>query len=164
MQTQRGYKMQELIKSLQQFQANSIVYYNLVRGFFWNTESVLMRQSRIVYEDIYTQAEKDAEQTSIWLRRIGGEALYTLEEYAANQTLGNVKPDTYCGVEMAIHLVPINKKIIDQIKDLIKQANKNEEFGLVQHLSERLTKHQDWNWFLESSLKLPPNPWKSLKD
>jgi hypothetical protein len=156
--------MENLIKSLQQFQANSIVYYNLVRGFFWNTESVLMRQSRIVYKEIYEESEKAAEETSIWLRRLGGEALYTLEEYSANQTLGNVKPDTYCGVEMAIHLAPINKKIIEQIKSLIKEANDNEEFGLVKHLSERLTKHQEWNWFLESSLKLPPNPWKSLKD
>jgi DNA-binding ferritin-like protein len=95
---------------------------------------------------------------------LGGEAPYTLEEYSLNQTLGNVKPDTYCGVEMAIHLTPINKKMIEQIKSLIKEANNNEEFGLVQHLSERLTKHQEWNWLLESSLKLPPNPWKSLKD
>lgn len=156
--------MNDLIKSLQAFQANSVVYYNLVRGFFWNTESVLMRQSRIVYEDIYKKAQNDTEETSVWLRRLGGEALYTLEEYAAHQTLGNVKPDTYCGVEMAIHLLPINKKIIDQIKSLIKEANSNEEFGLAQHLSERLGIHQEWGWFLESSLKLPPNPWKSLKD
>lgn len=156
--------MESLIKSLQVFQANSIVFYNLVRGFFWNTESVLMRQSRIVYEEIYRSAELGTEQTSVWLRRLGGSAPYTLEEFSANQTLGNVKPETYCGVEMAMHLVPINKKMIEEIKSLINQANDNNEFGLAQHLSELLTKHQDWNWFLESSLKLPPNPWKSLKD
>lgn len=157
-------KINDLVRSLQVFQANSTIYYNLVRGFFWNTESVLMRQSRIIYEEIYKQAETDTEDTAMWIRRLGGEALYTIGEYAAYQTLGNVKPDTYCGVEMAVHLLPINKKMIDEIKSLIKQANLGEEFGLVQHLSERLTNHQEWNWFLESSLKLPPNPWKSLKD
>lgn len=156
--------MKNLINMLQAFQANSVVYTNLVRGFFWNTESVLMRQSRIVYEDIYVNSENGVHETSTWLRRLGGEAPYTLEEYAANQTLGNVKPDTYCGVEMAIHLLPINKKMIDEIKQLIAVSNENGEYGLSAHLVDRLTAHQETNWFLESSLKLPPNPWKSLKD
>lgn len=156
--------MNNLQEALKSFQANSIVFTDLVRGFFWNTESVLMRQSRIVYEEIYKNSEEAVNDTSSWLRRLGLEASYTIEDYSKYQTLGNVKPDTYCGVEMAIHLVPINKKIINDIKDLILLASENSEYGLVQYLSERLGQHQEWNWFLESSLKLPPNPWKSLKD
>jgi starvation-inducible DNA-binding protein len=156
--------MENLINLLKSFQANSVVYTDLVRGFFWNTESVLMRQSRMVYEDIYQDSEKAVNETSTWLRRLGAEASYTIEDYAKYQTLGNVKPDTYCGVEMAIHLVPINKKIIEDIKNLISVANENNEYGLSSYLSGRLSAHQEWNWFLESSLKLPPNPWKSLKD
>jgi hypothetical protein len=54
--------------------------------------------------------------------------------------------------------------MIEEIKILISTAIRFGEHGLVQHLSQRLSKHQEWNWFLESSLKLPPNPWKSLKD
>jgi len=154
----------ELSKPLKTFQANSIVFTNLVRGFVWNTESVLMRQSRIVYKDIYQDSEAAVDETSNWLRKLNIEALYTLEQYSEYQTLGNVKPDTYCGVEMAIHLVPINKKMIQELKALISNAIRFGEHGLVQYLSQRLSKHQEWNWFLESSLKLPPNPWKSLKD
>lgn len=156
--------MENIESSLKSFQANSIVFTNLVRGFFWNTESVLMRQSRIIYQEIYENSEKAVHETSTWLRKLGVEAPYTLEEYSKNQTLGNVKPETYCGVEMAIHLVPINKKMIEEIKVLISQALYNSEHGLAQYLSGRLSQHQEWNWFLESSLKLPPNPWKSLKD
>ena len=156
--------MKEIIKSLQGLQANLVVYSNLVKGFFLNTESVLMRQSRIVYEDIYTKSDKDTLSVSTWLRRLGGEAPYTLEEFSKNQTLGNVKPDTYCGVEMAIHLLPINNKMIDQLKSVIDAAILAKEFALVQSLSEILANHQEWTWFLESSLKLPPNPWKSLQD
>jgi DNA-binding ferritin-like protein len=156
--------MKEIIKSLQGLQANLVVYSNLVKGFFLNTESVLMRQSRIVYEDIYTKSDKDTLNVSTWLRRLGGEAPYTLEEFSKNQTLGNVKPDTYCGVEMAIHLLPINNKMIEQLKSVIDEAILAKEFALVQSLSEILANHQEWTWFLESSLKLPPNPWKSLQD
>lgn len=156
--------MDNLIKLLKQFQANSIVFTDLVRGFFWNTESVLMRQSRIIYEEIYNNSENAVNDTATWLRRLNAEALYTIEEYAEYQTLGNVKPDTYCGVEMAMHLVPINKQMIQDIKILIDTAHDNFEYGLVSYLSQRLSQHQEWNWFLESSLKLPPNPWKSLKD
>jgi DNA-binding ferritin-like protein len=156
--------MKEIVKSLQGLQANLIVYSNLVKGFFLNTESVLMRQSRIVYEDIYTKSDKDTLSVSVWLRRLGGEAPYTLEEFSKNQTLGDVKPDTYCGVEMAIHLLPINNKMIEQLKTVIDQAVLEKEFALVQSLSEILANHQEWTWFLESSLKTPPNPWKSLKD
>ena len=156
--------MKEIIKSLQGLQANLVVYSNLVKGFFLYTESVLMRQSRIVYEDIYTKSDKDTLSVSTWLRRLGGEAPYTLEEFSKNQTLGNVKPDTYCGVEMAIHLLPINNKMIEQLKSVIDEAILAKEFALVQSLSEILANHQEWTWFLESSLKLPPNPWKSLQD
>ena len=156
--------MNNLSESLKTFQANSIIFTDLVRGFFWNTESVLMRQSRIIYKEIYENSESAVDKTSSWLRRLGIESSYTIEDYSKYQTLGNVKPDTYCGVEMAIHLVPINKKIIDDIKALTSLALNESEHGLVQYLSERLAQHQEWNWFLESSLKLPPNPWKSLKD
>jgi hypothetical protein len=65
---------------------------------------------------------------------------------------------------MAVHLVPINKTMIEDIKVVTDQAIASKEWALVQHLSELLKKHQEWNWLLESSLKLPPNPWKSLKD
>lgn len=157
-------KQKELIKSLQEFQANSVVFAHLVHGFNWNTESVLMRQSRIVYEEIYKDAENAVHEVSVWLRRLNGEAPYTLEEFIANQTLGNVKPATYCGVEMAQHLVPINQRMIEDIKILVEQAIVHREHGLVQFLSNRLGQHQEWDWFLQSSLKLPPNPWKSLKD
>jgi DNA-binding ferritin-like protein len=134
--------MKEIIKSLQGLQANLVVYSNLVKGFFLNTESVLMRQSRIVYEDIYTKSDKDTLSVSTWLRRLGGEAPYTLEEFSKNQTLGNVKPDTYCGVEMAIHLLPINNKMIEQLKSVIDEAILAKEFALVQSLSEILANHQ----------------------
>jgi DNA-binding ferritin-like protein len=123
-----------------------------------------MRQSRIVYEEMYNESLKSVDSISKWLRRLGQEALYTLEEFAEHQTLGNVKPNTYCGVEMAIHLEPINKRMIDDIKIVIDQALINKEYALATSLSEILLMHQEWNWFLNSSLKLPPNPWKSLKD
>lgn len=156
--------MKQLINSMQELQSNSFIYTNLVKGFYLNTESVLMRQSQIVYKEIYLESDRLLMETSLWLRRIGGEALYTIEEISESQTLGNVKPDTYCGVEMAAHLVPINKKMIEEVRVVTEQAIVSKEWALVQHLSELLKKHQEWNWFLESSLKLPPNPWKSLKD
>lgn len=156
--------MENLINLLKQFQANSIVYTNLVRGFYWNTESVLMRQSRIIYQEIYKNSENAVDETSAWLRKLGEEAPYTIEEYTSNQTLGIIKPTTYCGVEMAMYLIPVNKKIIQDIKILISECHGNNEYGLSEYLARRLSQHQEWNWFLESSLKLPPNPWKSLKD
>lgn len=156
--------MENLIKSLKSFQADYTVFYHLVHGFQVNTESVLMRQSRIVYEDIYKDAEKATHDTAEWLRKIGVESLYTIEEFLAHKTFGDVKPDTYCGVEMAVHLVPINEKMIKDIVSLIEESNKEKQYALSLFLSERLNKHQEWDWFLKSSLKLPPNPWKSLKD
>ena len=156
--------MKHLINSLQAFHANSVVFMNLVKGFYLNTESVLMRQSQIVYKEIYLAADELLLETSLWLRRLGAEAPYTLEDFMANQTLGNVKPDTYCGVEMAMHLVPINKKIIEELKVLSEQALIQKEFALLEHLNALTKKHKEWSWYLESSLKLPPNPWKSLKD
>lgn len=156
--------MEKLIKSLKSFQADYTVFYHLVHGFQLNTESVLMRQSRLVYEGIYKDAESATHDAAEWLRKLGAESLYTIEEFAEHKTFGNVKPDTYCGVEMAIHLVPINEKMIEDITSLIELSNEEKQYALSAFLTERLNKHQEWNWHLKSSLKLPPNPWKSLKD
>lgn len=153
-----------LFSSLKELQSNLIVFSHLVQGFYWNTESVLMRQSRIIYEEMYRESAKSVDVVAIWLRRLGQEAPYTLEEFALNQTLGDVKPDTYCGVEMAVHLEPINRRMVNDIKFIIDQSILNKEHGLAKDLSDILSIHQEWNWFLSSSLKLPPNPWKSLKD
>jgi starvation-inducible DNA-binding protein len=153
-----------LASSLKELQANVLVFSHLVQGFYWNTESVLMRQSRIVYEEMYRKSAKHVDEISNWLRRLDEEAPYTLEEFITNSSLGNVKPDTYCGVEMAMHLQPINNVMVNDIKFVIDQAILNKEHGLANYLSELLTDHQEWDWFLKSSLKLPPNPWKSLKD
>lgn len=156
--------MEKLIKSLKSFQADYTVFYHLTHGFQLNTESVLMRQSRLVYEDIYKDSYNALHATAEWLRKLGTEALYTIEEFAEHKTFGDVKPNTYCGVEMAIHLVPINEKMIESITALIEEANSEKQYALSAFLTSRLDKHQEWDWFLKSSLKLPPNPWKSLKD
>jgi DNA-binding ferritin-like protein len=121
--------MKQLINSLQELQSNSFIYSNLVKGFYLNTESVLMRQSQIVYKEIYLESDRLLMETSLWLRRLGGEALYTIEDISASQTLGNVKPDTYCGVEMATHLVPINKTMIEEIRVVTDQAIASKEWA-----------------------------------
>lgn len=156
--------MSQLSKSLKEFQANSVVYYNLVLGFHLNTESVLMRQSRIVFKDIYEQVNPTIYEVSESLRRMGEESLYTLEEYSYHQTLGQVKPDTYCGVEMTQHLLPITNKMVDHAKLILELAYIQKEFDVIDTFNDILKKYKTWSWFLESSLKLPPNPWKSLKD
>lgn len=153
-----------LVNSLKELQSNLVVYSHLTRGFYWNTESVLMRQSRIIYEEIYRESEKHVDELSDWLRRLKAEAPYTLEEFAKYQTLGDVKPDTYCGVEMAVHLSPINAKMVSQIQLVTEIATADRQYGLAAFLSDLMSVYQTWDWFLESSLKLPPNPWKSLKD
>ena len=156
--------MSQLSKSLKEFQANSVVYYNLVLGFHLNTESVLMRQSRILFKDIHEQVHPTIYDVSETLRRIGEESLYTLEEYSYHQTLGQVKPDTYCGVEMSQHLLPITKKMVDHCKLILELAYIQKEFDIIDTFSDILKRYKTWSWFLESSLKLPPNPWTSLKD
>lgn len=156
--------MEQLVKLLKEFQANSVVFGHLIQGFYWNTESVLMRQSRIIYEEMYKDVFESVNNISNWLRKLGYDAPYTIEEFSYHQTLGNVKPDTYCGLEMAQHLIPINNDMLENIKILAELSFIKKEHGLYVFLSERISKHQEWSWHLNSILKLPPNPWKSLKD
>lgn len=156
--------MDQLTNALKQFQANTVIFSHLIQGFYWNTESVLMRQSRIIYEEMYTDTFNSLNEVSNWLRRLGSEAPYTIEEFSYHQTLGDVKPNTYCGLEMAQHLIPINNKMIEDIRVLAELSFIKKEHGLYNFISKRLEQHQTWAWQLNSILKLPPNPWKSLKD
>jgi starvation-inducible DNA-binding protein len=145
--------MNELVAALKRWQANSVVFYNTAQGFHWNVEGPLFTQYHDffgeVYADVYATIDKIAE----WLRKFDVQAPYTLQDFMASQTYGDVQLDSNSPIAMSRQILAMNEAMILDIKNMFDVATLEREQGLANFLADRQDKHEFWGWWLRSSLK-----------
>jgi starvation-inducible DNA-binding protein len=145
--------MNELVAALKKWQANSVVFYNTAQGFHWNVEGPLFTQYHDffgeVYADVYATIDKIAE----WLRKFDVQAPYTLQDFMASQTYGDVQLDSNSPIAMSRQILAMNEAMILDIKNMFDVATLEREQGLANFLADRQDKHEFWGWWLRSSLK-----------
>lgn len=149
--------MDELIAALKRYQANSVVFYSTVHGFHWNVEGPLFTQYHDFFKEIYEDVYSTIDTISEWLRKFDTVAPYTLQDFIASQTYGDVQLDSNSPLSMSRQLLSMNNKMIDDIKSMFDVATAQREQGLANFLADRQDKHQFWGWWLRSSLKATIN-------
>lgn len=145
--------MEALINMLKKWQANSVVFYSTAHGFHWNVEGPLFTQYHAFFEQIYTDVYETIDTIAEWLRKFDVVAPYTLTDFVANNTYGDVQLDSNSPITMSRQLLDMNNKMISDIKVMFDEATLQNEQGLANFLAERQDKHQFWGWWLKSSLK-----------
>jgi starvation-inducible DNA-binding protein len=145
--------MNELIMMLKKWQANSVVFYTTAHGFHWNVEGPLFTQYHEFFGDIYADVYETIDTISEWLRKFDVIAPYTLTDFIAAQTYGDVQLDSNSPITMSRQLLEMNNKMISDIKIMFDFATLQNEQGLANFLAERQDKHEFWGWWLRSSLK-----------
>lgn len=145
--------MNELITMLKKWQANSVVFYSTAHGFHWNVEGPLFTQYHEFFEEIYTDVYGTIDTISEWLRKFDVVAPYTLTDFMAAQTYGDVQLDSNSPLAMTRQLLEMNTQMISDIKVMFDAATLQKEQGLANFLADRQDKHEFWAWWLRSSLK-----------
>jgi len=145
--------MNELITMLKRWQANSVVFYSTAHGFHWNVEGPLFTQYHEFFEDIYTDVYATIDTISEWLRKFDVVAPYTLSDFMAAQTYGDIQLDSNSPIAMSRQLLEMNNRMISDIKVMFDSATLQKEQGLANFLADRQDKHEFWGWWLRSSVK-----------
>jgi starvation-inducible DNA-binding protein len=142
-----------LIQLLKKWQANSVVFYTTAHGFHWNVEGPLFTQYHAFFEDIYTDVYGTIDTIAEWIRKFDTPAPYSLQDFIASQTYGDVQLDSNSPIAMSRQLLLMNDVMIESIKQMFDVATIQKEQGLANFLADRQEKHEFWGWWLKSSLK-----------
>ena len=145
--------MNTLIDMLKTWQANTIVFKSTAHGFHWNVEGPLFTQYHAFFKEIYEDVDDTIDIISEWLRKFDVQAPYTLQDFIATNTYGDVQVDSNSPLTMSRQLLLMNEKMISDIKIMFDQATLDKEQGLANFLADRQDKHEFWSWWLRSSLK-----------
>jgi starvation-inducible DNA-binding protein len=149
--------MEILISKLKEWQANSVVFYSTAHGFHWNVEGPLFTQYHAFFGEIYADVYGSIDTIAEWLRKFDVVAPYTLYDFIANNTYGDVQNDSNSPIVMSRQLLDMNEKMLSDIKYIFEQATLQNQQALANFLAERIDKHQFWSWWLKSSLKSTVN-------
>lgn len=145
--------MEALINMLKKWQANTVVFKSTAHGFHWNVEGPLFTQYHAFFKEIYEDVDDTIDTISEWLRKFDVIAPYTLTDFVANNSYGDVQLDSNSPIAMSKQLLDMNNQMISDIKVMFNEATLQNEQGLANFLAERQDKHQFWGWWLKSSLK-----------
>ena len=145
--------MDELVNAMKQCLGNTFVMYFKTHGFHWNVEGPLFTQYHEFFGDIYADVYTTIDTISEWLRKFDVVAPYTLQDFIASQTYGDVQLDSNSPIAMSRQLLDMNSNMISDIKIMFDVATLQKEQGLANFLADRQDKHEFWGWWLKSSLK-----------
>jgi len=145
--------MYELIELLKTYQANSVVFASAAHGFHWNVEGPLFSEYHELFGEIYEDVDGTVDTIAEWMRAFDTQAPYTLQQFLAKQTFGEIETVSNSPIVMSRMLFILNEKIVTDLKDMFDAANAAREQGLADFLASRITAHQKWGWMLKSSIK-----------
>jgi starvation-inducible DNA-binding protein len=149
--------MEELVASLKNLQANSVVFYSTAQGFHWNVEGPLFTQYHEFFKEIYSDVYGSLDTVAEWIRKFDTPAPYSLQDFISAQTYGDVQLDSNSPIVMSRQLLLMNDAMIEKIKEMFDIPGIQKEQGLLNFLAERQDRHQFWGWQLRSSLKSTVN-------
>lgn len=144
--------MEPLIKSLKTLVADVVTFYFMAHGYHWNVEGSDFSQYHSlfgeIYEDVYPSIDELAEN----IRKLDDYAPFSLQKFIDLRTIEfkDVKPNPK---SMAQSLLKGNEDVIESYYKAFKEADKQDEQGLMDYLAGRIDMHKKWSWQLRASTK-----------
>lgn len=144
--------MSELTTALKTLLADVVSVYFQAHGYHWNVEGQDFSQYHALFgtiaEDIIGSIDPIAEN----VRKLDDYAPFMLTKLADLTTIEykSVKPEPKA---MAEALLKSNDQLIKSLNDVFSKANKANEQGIANFISERIDMHQKWAWQLKASTK-----------
>lgn len=144
--------MEALVKSLKVLVADVVTFYFMAHGYHWNVEGSDFSQYHSlfgdIYEDVYTSIDGVAEN----IRKLDDYAPFSLQKFIDLRTLEfkDVSPNPKA---MAKSLLEANESLLKTFSKSFKEAEKQDEQGLMDYLAGRIAMHKKWSWQLRASTK-----------
>jgi len=141
-----------LTKSLKALFSDVVTFYFMAHGFHWNVEGPDFSQYHGLFSDIYEDAYSSIDPIAENLRKLDEYAPFNLQKFIDMRTI-TFKDVSPTPKAMAGALLTANEALIKQLYVTFKDAEKENQQGILNFISERIDMHMKWSWQLRASTK-----------
>jgi starvation-inducible DNA-binding protein len=141
----------ELNSSLRQLLANNFSVYLRAHGYHWNVKGVHFVAYHEFFGEIYEDLYSSIDPTAEWLRKLGYDAPYTMEEFFVDRSYKDASKQVALSMMVQSLLEAII--MLEECTELcLEIATAENEQGLMNFLAGRLDMLEKWEWQLNTSV------------
>lgn len=145
--------MQNVIKQLQQIQADAHALYIKVHNFHWNVKGMdffpVHHHTEKIYEDMSTLYDDVAERIII----LGDKPYLTIDELAKATKIKTEKGDSFKSKEIVEKIISEYQYLLTAFRDLSAAAAKKDDKGTEDFANEKIAKLEKDLWMLGNMVK-----------
>ncbi|MCT4602005.1 MAG: DNA starvation/stationary phase protection protein [Marinifilum sp.] len=140
------------IEQLQILLANYQLYYQNLRNFHWNVRGRVFFELHAKFEELYTDASDRVDEIAERILTLDGHPLGNYSDYVAISTIQEANSNA-TGEEMVQQVVNAHDILIEKVRNVIAEANENEDEGTLDILPAYISYLEKINWMLKAYLK-----------
>lgn len=140
------------VEQLQILLANYQLYYQNLRNFHWNVRGRAFFELHAKFEELYTDASDKVDEVAERILTLDGHPLGNYSDYVAISTIQEANSNT-SGEEMVQQVVNAHDILIEKVRNVIAEANENEDEGTLDILPAYISYLEKINWMLKAYLK-----------
>lgn len=144
--------MDELKNSLIIIFASEFAYYLQSHRFHWNVEGANFKQYHDLFSDIYEEVHESIDEFAEHIRTLGAYVPASLETLSILSKVDDeIEPTDAMGMISKLH--QDSQKMAKLYTMAIQLGEKNQQYGLVDFLTDRLNAHNKHAWMLRSTMR-----------
>ncbi len=140
------------IEQLQILLANYQLYYQNLRNFHWNVGGNDFFELHAKFEELYVDASDKVDEVAERVLTLGGHPLGNFSDYVAISTIQEA--DSNCsGADMVNQIIESHNILIGKVKEVIAEANENDDEGTLDILPAYVSYLEKLNWMFKAYLR-----------
>ncbi|NOU61023.1 Dps family protein [Marinifilum caeruleilacunae] len=140
------------VEQLQILLANYQLYYQNLRNFHWNVRGRAFFELHAKFEELYNDANEKVDELAERILTLDGHPLGNFSDYVAISTIQEANSNT-SGEEMVQQVVDAHEILIEKVRNVIAEANENDDEGTLDILPAYISYLEKINWMLKAYLK-----------
>lgn len=140
------------IEQLQILLANYQLYYQNLRNFHWNVGGNDFFELHAKFEELYNDASDKVDEIAERVLTLEGHPLGNFSDYVAISTIQEASSNC-SGAEMVQQIIESHHVLIEKVKDVIAEANENNDEGTLDILPAYVSYLEKLNWMFKAYLR-----------
>lgn len=140
------------IEQLQILLANYQLYYQNLRNFHWNVGGNDFFELHAKFEELYNDASDKVDEIAERVLTLDGHPLGNFSDYVAISTIQEANSNC-SGTDMVRQVIESHKVLIAKVKEVIVEANENDDEGTLDILPAYVSYLEKLNWMFKAYLR-----------
>ncbi len=144
---------QQLVEILNKRLSDAFVLYTKTRNYHWNVTGIEFIQLHKLFEDQYEQLAEGIDEVAERVRKLGGFAFGTLDEFKENSAIDEQPGQIPSAEDMIRNLLNDHETIIRQLRKDADTAEELRDMTTNDFLLGQAEDHEKMAWFLRAHLE-----------